>query len=178
MFGDKQFVWEEFLFGYDWFIRQMKVRIGKIPFPECDPIWAWYQYSGSKNRRPDLRNSALLKRGEKGVCIQIEKKDSEVLLSDFHLWSYPLSFKMYLGNFEQDSLDFDKFFEKRNLDSLNFDTFPLEIKHKIVKSWDKIFDLYFDDPYHAHKRSDKSIQATFWSLSINEITKVDYFTAR
>lgn len=45
-------------------------------------------------------------------------------------------------------------------------------------NWNKIFDMSYDCENVSEKFSDKTIQATFWSLKSSEITKVDFFNAR
>jgi hypothetical protein len=178
IYGDARFAEKEFLTGYSWMITQMQQRIGKRPFPDCYPVWAWYHWNGTKQRRPDLRYSRHLPKGAKAVCIQIEKEDKDVLLSDFDLWHFPLSFDGYIGSSEQDSLAFDKKLKAKGLYNSAFNDLPRDIQETIQKSWDKIFDMRFEDPYYTHKKEEKSIQAAFWSLSIEEVIKTDEFTAR
>ena len=55
------------------------------------PIWAWYQWEGSR-RKPDLRASGYLPKGEPGVRLELRVADDRVLLSDFDLWHYVLNY--------------------------------------------------------------------------------------
>ena len=55
---------------------------------------------------------------------------------------------------------------------------PINFQQKIIKSWDKVLDLDFEAPYWTYPKSNKSIQATFWTLKVEEIVKVVYFIAR
>lgn len=52
------------------------------------------------------------------------------------------------------------------------------IKSIVETSWYKIFDLNYTTEYATNKKEQKSIQATLWKLSVEEISKVDYFIAR
>lgn len=122
------------------------------------PIWAWAQYDSAKKKRPDLRCTGHLPKGDKGVLIEIEKSDSEILLSDFSLWHYVLN-KWYLP----------ESMEKDNEEATEIEK---------VDSWVRIFDLSFcpediSEP-HEHKR----LQATFWSIHPAEVVSVTNFVAR
>lgn len=167
-----------FLYGYHWLMKQMDMRISRRPFAECYPVWAWYQWHSALKRKPDLRSSAHYTKGTKAVRIEIEKDEKDVLLSDFLLWHIPLSYHGYIGDTEDKSVAFENMLEQKGWDRKKIDQLPKNIRQEIVKSWDKIFDIDFDDPYFAHPKKDKVIQATFWSLSIDEVRKVDTFTAR
>ena len=163
--------------GYDWLVMKMEQRIGKRPIKDIYPIWAWYQYDSKKKKKPDLRRSAHLWRGTKGVRITLEKDISEVLLSDFILWHHPYAYKGFIGNTEEDDMNFETLLKSRGIED-QFDNFPQDIKNEVIKSWEKIFDLDFDYEYYTQKREDKMIQATFWTLSLDEIVKVEEFIAR
>lgn len=167
----------DFLFGYNWMINQMEKRIDKKP-NDSYPIWAWLQYESINKPKPDLRTSGFLKKGTKGVRLEIKKDNDSVLLSDFELWHTPLSYKTYIGDSEDDANKFDKFLKLQGLGDMKFENLPDKIKHKIILSWDKIFDLDFDCEYYAQPKEKKSIQATFWKLKIDDVIKVDYFVAR
>jgi hypothetical protein len=42
------------------------------------PIWAWFQWSSEKHRKPDLRCSGFGNKGEKMVRLTIDVNDKEV----------------------------------------------------------------------------------------------------
>lgn len=178
--GDKSFIDSDFLHSYHWLMQKMDARIGKRPSPDCFPVWAWSQYEGAKKKKPDLRSIALLPKGTKGVRIEINKNENEVLLSDFDLWHYALN-KWFLGKNETEGIAFDtelNCLEKKGFNVFEFEKLPTNTQHKIIESWDKILDLEFNDPYYTYPKDKKSIQATFWTLSIHEIIKVETFVAR
>jgi hypothetical protein len=59
--GEKRFLWsgddpgDEVLRAYDWLCEQMERRVGSRPLPETYPVWAWAQWKGRRQPRPDLR---------------------------------------------------------------------------------------------------------------------------
>lgn len=174
----EDFINPEWKSGYDWMKKQMEKRIGLPKSKNQYPVWAWYQYFNSKKRKPDLRQSSYLPPGTEGVRIEFTKDESEILLSDFNLWHYPLSYKGFIGSNEDEALMFERDFIVLGLENERFDTYPISIKKKIIKSWDKIFDMDFEDAYYTHPFNDKMIQATFWELRSDEIVKVKKFIAR
>lgn len=94
------------------------------------------------------------------------------------LWSFPFSYHSFIGQNEQESVAFDEMLARKGLDKTNIGKLPKDIQTEIVKSWDRVLDLDFDDPYHAQPRETKAIQATFWTLLLDEVVKVDEFIAR
>lgn len=166
-----------FMLAYQWMQQQMLQRIGKPPKPNCYPIWAWYQYNSAKKQRPDLRGSGHLEKGAKGVRIEFNKSRDDVLLSDFQLWHHPLNY-WHIADTEQEDQIFDNFLLQNNVKWGDIESYTLPIKEKIEASWVKIFDMNYAPEYSASPFERKSIQATFWSLSIDEIVKVDEFIAR
>jgi len=54
-----------------------------------------------------------------------------------------------------------------------------DIRTKIQKSWDRIFDLEREDENLIYGfNSKKSMQATFWQLKLEQIIKAEVFTAK
>lgn len=179
IFGEKQYVPYFLLDAYDWLIDEMDKRIGEKPHFDCYPIWAWYQYDSEKKPKPDLRCSDHLKKGTHGVRIEIEKKDKDVILSDFTLWHFPIT-KHYIADSESDNMEFDNLLEKNGFiySDPDFESIPTVLKNQIINSWNKILDLKYLSAYQSGNISEKKIQATFWSLNVNEIVKVTEFIAR
>lgn len=100
------------------------------------------------------------------------------MLSDFTLWHHPLGLPYYIGDTEEDTLAFEAELESLGCDTRLSDTSPTKYQQKITKSWEKIFDMYFDDPYFSSHFSEKSIQATFWQLHLSEVVSVRYFICK
>lgn len=181
IYGDSKYItsdWEFCLPSYEWMISKMEENIGMRPFPECFPVWGWYQYDNAHKKKPDLRYSGFLPKGTKGVRLEIQKHDDDVLLSDFMLWNIPFGYQSYIGAKEEDSKSFEKMLEEKSLDRKRFEDLPTTIQSEIIKSWDRVLDLDFDDSYYTTTKDNKSVQATFWSLSIDEVAKVHEFVAR
>ncbi|WP_276391889.1 DUF3841 domain-containing protein [Eudoraea chungangensis] len=181
IYGDMRFidVHDSWKTAYDWMTHQMELRLGKKPKPRCYPIWAWFQYTDAKHKKPDLRYSGHLSPKTEGVRIEFVKSKKEILLSDFMLWHYPLSFKTYIGINEIDLLQFEELLKSKSLEQVDYNQLTSDYRNKISKSWERIFDLDFTgNDYYSVPRIDKSIQATFWSLNIDEVVEVKQFIAR
>lgn len=147
------------------------------------PIWAWYQWEGKRKRR-DMRESGYAKRGEKIVQLTIEIDDRDVLLSDFDLFHYVLNY-CYLPESEEDDAEFEKEYISQgfcwsDLRNFNIQSSSIrKIRTKIVKSWERIFDLKKEDENIIYgSNAQKSIQATFWLLKIEQVIKTEIFIAR
>lgn len=163
---------------YQWMANQMEKRIGKPDVKNQYPIWAWYQYKDKENKRADLRKSGHLPKGTKGIRIEFKKDINEVLLSDFVLWHYPLSYKTFIASDEKELIKFEGKLKQLELDKVNFSELPTEIRNEIIGSWDKIFDLKFEEKYYTNKIDKKMIQACCWEIREEEIVKIDKFIAR
>jgi hypothetical protein len=174
------FIQEDFVLAYEYMLKQMRKRIGAASCQNCYLIWAWYQYMDENKKKPDLRYSGHLEKGAHGVLMELEIDSSEVLLSDFELWHYPLNY-WYLPVSEEEGNRFDSKIESEGFDY--YKEKPIRDKYyhnKIEESWDKIFDIdWFDEKFEiSWRRKDKSIQATFWELKLEQVKNVRFFIAR
>jgi hypothetical protein len=169
------------LFSYDWLARQMEQRIGPRPKPGAYPLWAWYQWNGADKRKPDLRSTGHLPPGTQGIRIELEIADNNILLSDFDAWYFPYC-QSYLSRSEQENEAFEAemvssgFTELRDIPFNN----PM-LLNKMLSSWEKVFDLDYigsADWDGAKTRAEKSIQGTFWQLSMDQVRKVTPFVSR
>lgn len=159
--------------GYEWLIKQMQRRIGESPYPNQYPIWAWFQYENFKRNKPDMRSYSLPK-GEKHVRLTIELAKSDVLLSDFDKWHNVFSYQIPVIG----SLEFLKSIPDEDLPYLGygddlFPDLPKKYQNLIMSTWTNIFDLNIGKSWHS-----KSIQATFWTLKLSDVKKVEHFTGR
>lgn len=173
-----QNIWDENFDAYSWLIDQMEQRIQLRRPQNAFPLWAWYQWNGERRNRPDLRTSGHLPRGDKGVRIEFQMSDHLVLLSDFDLWHYALNY-WYLPQ----SIDDGELFEAKLAEQgLSFyDTKPIpepEFHNIIVKSWERIFDIEWEEKDLTVPKAQKPIQATFWELRIENVRRIDEFVAR
>lgn len=161
------------LYGYEWLIDQMNKQLGQSPKPNQYPIWAWFQYLNYTQNKPDMRQYQLPK-GEQNVRLTIELPRAAVLLSDFETWHNVFAYQIpVIGGPE-----FLKSIPDEDLPYLGYsdDLFPdLSEKHQnLIKStWPNIFNLNIGESWHT-----KRIQATFWTLKLSDVKKVEYFTGR
>ncbi|MCA9038213.1 MAG: DUF3841 domain-containing protein, partial [Planctomycetaceae bacterium] len=175
--GQRRHADRDFLPAYDWIATQMRQRIGQPPSAHISvPIWAWHQYDGIHRKRPDLRSSGYLPTGTRGYRIGFTIPDSCVLLSDFELWHYALDY-WYLASSESDAEAFGLL--NQNL-RCSWSNPPSDhrVNSTIERSWHRMFDLHWHDPYVTAPRDEKSIQATLWQLDHSWIKTVDEFVAR
>ncbi|MEE9406544.1 MAG: DUF3841 domain-containing protein [Polaribacter sp.] len=163
--------------SYSWMIVQMENKIGKRYNKKTYPIWSWCQFKNSEYKRPDLRTSGFLPKGTKGVRIEFEKPETEILLSDFDLWHYVLNY-WHIADDKKQELEFDKLLKASSLKFTDKEKYSSKLKNILESSWNKIFDMDYDSVYVADEFKRKKIQATFWTLKSTEIIKVDFFNAK
>ena len=127
------------------------------------PVWAWYVYDG-KRKKPDLLCSGHLSRGTKGVCIEFDASDGEVLLSNYEHWHCVLN-NWYLYKNDEE----DEHFEKN----------PQLLTETVVrKSWDRMFDLTFGSEDLWGPMDQRWIQACVPIVFNHQIRNVKRFLAR
>jgi hypothetical protein len=167
--------------AYRWLAEQMEQRLGPRPHPGSFPLWAWYQWRDAAHPRPDLRASAHLPAGMKGVRIELEIEERCILLSDFQQWHLPLNYA-YLSLTEAEDSAFEAELLRRGIHSEPRK--PLSDPHvhaSILNSWERIFEIdRVGDPdwWPGKTRAEKSIQGTFWQVSLSQVRQVNVFTAR
>jgi hypothetical protein len=159
--------------AYRWMIDQMRRRLP--PSQARFPWWGWYRWEGARRARPDLRAGGHLDKGQKGVRIELDLEETEVLLSDFEKWHFVLG-GWFLSYDEAEDEWFDR--EKTRLGYRYADPHPQLLKSRVRASWDHIFDLKGGDPDWLGKMSNRAIQATFWELRLKDVTDVMFFTDR
>jgi hypothetical protein len=152
---------------------QMRLRLP--PHHTRVPLWGWYRWQGTKQCRPDLRASGHLARGLPGVRIELELPEDSVLLSDFDSWHCVLN-RCFLSLNEQEDETFVRELERTGVEQRW--PYPEPFDLRVVSSWQRIFDLEAGDVEWRGPLSERSIQATFWELTIPQIRRVDIFRAR
>ena len=113
------------------------------------------------------------------MLIEFTKKQTEVLLSDFDTWHYVLNYWHFPYSLKEEK-EFDKKLKNAGLDYYSFQL-PLrnmEFHKRIEKSWENIFDLHWYNKRYNYPFKNKSIQATFWELSLDEVKSMKYFRSR
>lgn len=156
-----------FLQAYNWLVKQMEEKIGKRPEGVTYPIWAWHTREW-KHKKPDLRLSGYMARGEKAVLLELEIPDNEIVLSDFDAWHFVLNRWYLSGALNEEDCDRDE---------AMFETLPSAEKEQTLhKSWKRVFDTTpFNNDWTCRGRY---IQATFWVLKSEYVKKVQFFTAK
>lgn len=166
--------------AYDWLVQQMEKKIGPRPQPERYPLWAWYQWDGEKRRRPDLRSPYHLQPGTKGVRIEFEIADDQIVLSDLDGWTMVLNYG-YLSHTEAEDEAFYAEYRRSGFIEQPGQYLQDPYHTYILGSWERIFDLdAVSDPHwgSGKARAEKSIQGTFWQLSLDQVRKITNFTSR
>lgn len=180
---DYLFCADDFRYAYDWMSEKM-ISAGLIPPQGVRyPVWAWYQWEGRRKRR-DMREEGHAIRGEKMVQLTVEVNDQHVLLSDFDLFHYPLGY-WYLPIDEKDDSRFEAKYRSlgysfHDLSDLSIQTDEMKrLRSEIVSSWDRVFLLEKeDDGWLYGKNENKSIQATFWELRLDQVIQAKVFIAQ
>lgn len=167
--------------AYTWMAEQMEQRMGPGPKPGIYPLWAWYQWRDAAHPRPDLRASAHLPYGMQGARIEFEIDERSILLSDFQQWHIPLNYD-YLSLNEAEDSAFDADLARHGI---RWEPgMPLSdpgLHASILTSWERIFEIdRVGDPdwWAGETRAEKSIQGTFWQLSLSQVRRVKIFRAR
>ena len=169
---------EDFFHAYEWMVDQMAKRLPMRPGQDRFPLWAWYQWQNEERRKPDLRSGGYMPKDQKGVRIEFEYPDQSALLSDFGLWHYVLNY-WYLPESEADGEAFEAELTAAGLSLFTQKPVPDAGFHKrIVQSWDRIFDLRWFEDDLALPMSRKSIQATLWELTIDQVKNCKHFKSR
>lgn len=176
--ADAAYVDGDFRSAYEWLVAQMDCCIGPRPAGVTFPVWAWYQWEGSQ-KRPDLRSSGYLPRGERGVRVEFAIGNDRVLLSDFDLWHYALNY-WYLPANEPDDQAFAAELAAQGLPTHSRELMRYPIAHqRIVGSWQRMVDPDWIDAYSIPQATtDRSIQATLWELPLDDVRDVKEFVAR
>lgn len=183
--ANEDYVFEKEYFApvYDWLYKQMVKSIGIPPPGVKYPIWAWYQWEGKRKKR-DMRNSGYAERGKRIVRLTIDIDPQKVLLSDFDLYNYPLNFA-YLGLTENEDLAFDRECQELGFTLYNIQDCTVQtdemlvLRHKILKSWERIFNLALEpNEWAIQPMSTKSVQATMWYVRKSHLIKAEEFISR
>ena len=161
----------EFFFkqSYDFIIEQMEKRGVPRPTPEHYPIWAWIVRKKRKITPEKLGRSFL--KGQKRVFIQFEFPDHLVLLSDFDRFIHVLNY-WYLPTSAEDSERFLAELEHHDLNFFRTKPLPDENYHRLIlKSWERIFEVDVNYPYFDSSSEEKRLQATFWELKLDWVSR-------
>ena len=103
------------------------------------------------------------------------------MLSDFSNFHFALN-NWYLPLDEADGEKYDSEYKALGFNYGDDKNFKIQtdemnaIRKRIVDSWDRIFDLDREDDNYAYGyNSEKSIQATFWELRLDQVIKAEVY---
>jgi hypothetical protein len=127
--GDGRRVCHHFRPAYRWLMTQAHQRLPG--YQGGFPIWFWH------SPKPDLRHSAHVPRGERGVRIEIEIPRDRMLLSDFNTWHCVLN-RWHLSRSWRESRDWDR--RVKGYDQFIGPLPPL-LEAELQATWDRVFDF-------------------------------------
>ncbi len=161
---------KEFFYAYEWMKNQMLKR-----GIECHEnlIWCWHSFNGYQNI--DKRLKCMKNFAKKPfIGLELELNSSRALLSDFDAWHYVLNY-WHLGS-EEESEEIEKVYNYfKNKPEKSYHLIDNGNHHKIVKSWELIFNLEACQKLLGIDKHDCSIQATIGKINKEDIIKVHYF---
>jgi len=110
--------------------------------------------------------------------LELECPSDRVLLSNFSLWHHVLNY-WYLPSSEADGDVFESELASHDLSFFHQKPVPHDTYHRtIVESWDRVFDLEWNEPGISEQKGEKSIQATMWQITLDQVQDCQSFTAR
>lgn len=128
--------------------------------------------------KPDICPSSYSPKGSEWVRIEFKLDECEVLLSDFDLWHYVLNY-WYLPESIDEGEIFEKELKRAGYSFYEDIPIPCQKYHDLIeKSWDKIFDIKWEEKDLTLLNDRKSIQAIFWELSLDSVVDVTRFIAK
>ena len=150
--------------SYNWIEYKMHVLLPTSDIECIHPIWAWYKYSDK--RKPDLRKSKHLNKGEIGYRIEFKVEDNKVLLTDFSNWHLVLNCSNEDLKLSQSSLNIEP---DDDIEAYKQEGWKVK-DNKFIYNWDDII---------VDKNSDLSyIQATLWYVKMEQVKSVKKFKSR
>jgi hypothetical protein len=163
--GDGRRVWRGHRAAYRWLMEQMAVRLPR--YSGGYPVWCWY------HPKPDLRRSAHLPSGVRGVCIELAVPASRVLALDFDAWHAVLNgFTLSLTREEDDAWDARLARSPRPKSRER-----AALREEMRRGWERVFDL---DALMASEWVGPvtHIQAVVERVPLREVVRVRGFRAR
>ncbi|HYO73983.1 MAG TPA: DUF3841 domain-containing protein [Archangium sp.] len=161
--------------AYAWMGEQLAKRVGPPPRGCRYPLWAWVQYGGENRLRPDLRATGHCPPGTHAVRIEAVLPRESVLLSDFQKWHAVLN-RTYLAHSEPEARDFEKALRRAGV--ANAWPYPEPFASRVIKSWERVFELSGGEEAHWGPARERQLQAVFWELRAAQVRRLTPFVAR
>ena len=114
---------------------------------------------------------------------KLDVPDWEVLLSDFDDWHHALNY-WYLSQDEADDSEFNEWIASLGVDFRDIGNWNLrsselsQVRAKVESSWERIVGVRQGDDYWHFPWEKRTIQATFWTLSLEHVVSVERFASR
>ena len=159
----------EFAIAYKYMADKLQARYrSNLSFPR----WGWYKYEGkSVAEQPDVFFADAPY--TKSYLLKLDIK--ECLLSDFDAWHCCLNlcplcyseeeWQEYCYYLDIAHLKHWEVFFKDNI-------YTYVLRDKVIKTWDRIFDIYKENDYALYSNDYKSIQAVFWTIYKKDVLDV------
>jgi len=99
------------------------------------------------------------------------------LLSDYELWHYVLNY-WYIPTAESDDTEFQRRFPdcySKSWKDVSPEVLNDEFHQLTERSWQRVFDLDWEEEYVSHPRNEKCMQATLWEIRRSMVRDVCYF---
>lgn len=134
-------------------------------------IWAWYQWNGTKQPKPDKRYSSVFNYFENQpyVMLELNIAPERVCLSDYDAWHFVLNYWLLASEATVEPFEkqFNYYQEKPLSD---------KVAHGIIlNSWETIFDLDKCPALLEYDKKQQQVQATFFELFYTDVEKVHFF---
>jgi hypothetical protein len=127
--ADGRRVFRDFRPAYAWLMAQMHKRVPG--YGGGFPVWLRIC------PKPDMRRSAHLPRGTRGVRIEMELLAERVLLSDFETWHCVLN-RWHLSSSWRESRDWDR--RTANMNQF-IGPLPPELERELQMPWERVFEF-------------------------------------
>lgn len=169
-------------YAYRWMAKQMAERLGPPPRNVIYPIWAWYKQPNRHDGKPDMRAS-YYKKGRKCVRIKLDIPDWKVLLSDFDAWYCALSYCYYSLD-EKDHNAFESWHRGLGIDYSDISDWSRTspelglVRDKVEESWQRILGVSQQSENWGLPWAKRTIQATFWTIDLENVVSVEHFVSR
>ena len=160
--------------SYIWLREKMLEKGIHYDINHSHLIWAWYQWNGTKQPKPDKRYASVFNYFENTpyVMLELNVEPERVCLTDYDAWHFVLNYWLLSHESEINSFEkqFNYYREKPLKDTLGHQT--------ILNSWNTIFDLNKSPEILEYSKEQQQIQATFFELFYTDIEKVHFFNQK
>lgn len=166
---------KDFLPPYEWIRAQMTARIGQAPADGLFPFRCYRKWEGKEGA--DLRTFRRhWPAGKSMVRIEFDCPDQMVLLANEELWIYVIN-HWYLPKSTADGDAFDRRFPDHPYPTYLVQEHPdPKFQEEVRQSWERIFDLDWEDPEFTSDKAQASILGFVWEIKSEWVRDRRFFT--